>query len=87
MSLNCALAKKGYGEMGLSGSIAGPLFNIMIGFSLSAIKKLIGNNKSEISIGIDKRETIVLSIVIIFIILNSIRILLQVFFNKFRLNK
>jgi len=41
--LNCALAKTGYGEMGLAGSIAGPLFNMMIGFGFTILKKIINN--------------------------------------------
>jgi len=44
MSLNCALAKSGYGEMAIAGSIAGPLFNLMIGFGISSLKILIGRN-------------------------------------------
>jgi len=35
------LAKTGYGEMGIAGSIAGPLFNLMIGFGISALKIII----------------------------------------------
>ena len=38
MSLNCALARTGYGEMGITGSIAGPLFNLLIGLSTALIK-------------------------------------------------
>ena len=41
LSLNCALAKEGYGEMGISGSIGGPLFNTLIGLGSSMIKKTI----------------------------------------------
>jgi len=44
LSLNCALAQTGYGEMGLAGSIAGPLFNMMIGFGFSCLKKIYKNN-------------------------------------------
>lgn len=44
LSLNCALAKTGYGEMGLAGSIAGPLFNMMIGFGVSSLKKILNND-------------------------------------------
>ena len=43
MSLDCALAKSGYGEMGIAGTIAGPLFNLMIGFGLSSLQILIKN--------------------------------------------
>lgn len=41
LSVNCALARAGYGEMGIAGSIAGPLFNVLIGLGVSLIKKNI----------------------------------------------
>ena len=41
LALNCALAKAGYGEMGLAGSIAGPLFNLLIGLGMSFVKNTI----------------------------------------------
>jgi sodium/potassium/calcium exchanger 6 len=41
LALNCALAKAGYGEMGLAGSIAGPLFNLLMGLGMSLIKNTI----------------------------------------------
>ena len=44
LSLNCALAKNGYGEMGIAGSIAGPLFNLMIGLGITSLKKISANN-------------------------------------------
>jgi sodium/potassium/calcium exchanger 6 len=40
-SLNCALARTGYGEMGIAGSIAGPLFNLLVGLGASMIKNTI----------------------------------------------
>lgn len=73
--------------MGLSGSIAGPLFNLMIGFSFSALNKLYYSNAIEISIGINVRETLILSLVVIFVIVNSVRILIQAYLNDFRLNR
>lgn len=35
--LNTALARAGYGEMAIAGSIAGPLFNLLVGFSIPMI--------------------------------------------------
>jgi Ca2+/Na+ antiporter len=35
------LAKKGYGEMAIAGSIAGPLFNVLVGLGISLIRKNI----------------------------------------------
>jgi len=73
--------------MGLSGSIAGPLFNLMIGFSFSALKKLYNNKSIEISIGINFKQTLILNVVVLFIILNSIRLLIQAYLSDFKLNK
>ena len=39
LSVNISLAKAGYGEMAIAGSIAGPLFNVLIGLGISLIKK------------------------------------------------
>jgi len=41
LTLNIALAKKGYGEMGIAGSIAGPLFNVLVGLGIPLIKQTI----------------------------------------------
>jgi sodium/potassium/calcium exchanger 6 len=41
LTLNCSLARAGYGEMGLAGSIAGPLFNLLIGLGSAMIKNTL----------------------------------------------
>jgi sodium/potassium/calcium exchanger 6 len=41
LTVNCALARTGYGEMAIAGSIAGPLFNVLVGLGVSLIKKNI----------------------------------------------
>lgn len=38
LMLNLSLVKSGYGEMALSGSIAGPLFNLLIGLGIPLTK-------------------------------------------------
>lgn len=38
LTINISLAKNGFGEMGIAGSIAGPLFNLLIGLGISLIK-------------------------------------------------
>jgi len=37
LSLDVALAKSGYGEMGIAGCIAGPLFNLIVGLGISLL--------------------------------------------------
>ena len=48
LMLNLSLVKIGYGEMALSGSITGPLFNLLIGLGLPLIKLIIKFGKIEI---------------------------------------
>jgi len=36
-----AISKKGYGEMALTGCIAGPIFNLMLGLGLTTFKMCI----------------------------------------------
>ena len=48
--VNCSLAKSGYAEMALSGSIGAPIFGMTIGFGSSVIKKSVMN-------GINKNMT------------------------------
>ena len=50
LMLNVSLVKLGYGEMALSGSIAGPLFNILIGLGLPLIKLNFKYGKIKIDI-------------------------------------
>jgi len=39
--LDIALAKTGYGEMGIAGCIGGPLFNLLLGAGISLIRSNI----------------------------------------------
>ena len=41
--VNCSLAKNGYAEMALSGSIGAPAFGLLFGFGMSLIRKSIQN--------------------------------------------
>jgi len=42
--VNCSLAKNGYAEMALSGSIGAPAFGLLFGFGMSLIRKSMQNN-------------------------------------------
>lgn len=43
--LNVSLSKNGYGPMAISGSIAGPLFNLLLGFGISMIMQILKTSK------------------------------------------
>ena len=38
LAVNCSLAKNGYSQMAISGSVGGPLFNLVFGFGFTLIK-------------------------------------------------
>lgn len=65
LMLNLKLVKTGYGEMALTGSIAGPLFNLLIGLGISLVKLNIKNG--TIDLNVINRENLV-SIVSYFVL-------------------
>jgi sodium/potassium/calcium exchanger 6 len=84
LSLNCALARAGFGEMGIAGSVAGPLFNMLIGLGASMIRKTI-NGPIEFEIFRFSRENLLIAFGIL--LLNLIRLLIQAAVLNFRLTK
>ncbi len=85
LTLNCALAKSGYGEMGIAGSIAGPLFNLLIGLGASLIKQTI--TKGDIEFNLFQYTHITILIGMSILTLNLIRLLIQSFISKFKIHK
>lgn len=85
LTLNCALAKTGYGEMGIAGSIAGPLFNLLIGLGASLIKSTIINGDIEFNLFKYTHITILIGIMILTI--NLVSLLIQSFLFKFKMTK
>jgi len=47
MSADTAMTRKGFGEMAITATMAGPIFNILIGQGLSTIITFINNSKIE----------------------------------------
>ena len=83
--LNLSLVKSGYGEMALTGSIAGSLFNLLVGLGISLIK--INLIEGKVKINMKTKENILSLIGMIFLLFNLVRLLIQVGFNKYKLDK
>ena len=45
LTADVAMAKRGYGEMAITGTVAGPIFNILAGLGLSQAKSIFTNVK------------------------------------------
>ena len=82
--LNLSLVKIGYGEMALSGSIAGPLFNLLIGLGLPLIKLNI--KLGGIEIDFFNKNNIISIICLIFSISNLITLGILAKKVNYRLN-
>jgi Ca2+/Na+ antiporter len=86
LSLNAALAKAGFGQMGIAGSIAGPLFNLLIGLGASLIRKCIKNG-GTIEFEFFSHGNLVVIVAIAVLFMNLLRLMIQAYLIKFRLNK
>jgi solute carrier family 24 (sodium/potassium/calcium exchanger), member 6 len=55
MSADVAMAKRGFGEMAITGTIAGPIFNILVGLGLGQLSTIIKSEypmKEKINFGL-----------------------------------
>lgn len=84
LMLNLSLVNLGYGEMALSGSIAGPLFNLLIGLGIPLIKLNIKNG--AINIDIFNTNNKIGIICLIFLIGNLLTLGIQAKIHKYHLN-
>jgi sodium/potassium/calcium exchanger 6 len=48
MNANVAMTKKGFGEMAITGCMAGPVFNVLMGLGLSTVFSLINDVNASI---------------------------------------
>ena len=83
IGINCSLAKNGYGEMAIAGSIAGPLFNLLLGLGLSLLIKTI--KKGTISIDLFSIKNRVNIIAYCFLFINIMLLLLTSKVSKYHL--
>jgi len=85
LMLNTALASQGFGEMAISGSIAGPLFNLLFGFAFGLLKQTLAEDKIDFNIfTYDHLSSLV---TMGFLAVNFIRLLVQGILTKHKLNK
>lgn len=81
LAVNITLSEKGMGEMAIAGSIAGPLFNFLIGTGIAALKFTIQNG------AIDFTLKTVNYVGAGLLIANLIRLLIQTHFEGYLLSK
>lgn len=44
MAADVAMTKKGFGEMAITGTIAGPIFNVLIGIGLANVTAILNSS-------------------------------------------
>jgi sodium/potassium/calcium exchanger 6 len=86
LSLNVALAKNGYGEMGIAGSIAGPLFNTLVGLGISLLKNNIITG-ADIKFDILIPENMIIIVCLICLSFNLVRLLIHAIILRFNLTR
>ena len=84
LMLNLSLVKLGYGEMALSGSIAGPLFNLLIGLGIPLVKLNI--KEGGINIDLFNKKNLIGNICLFLLIANLITLGIQVKHDEYHLN-
>jgi Ca2+/Na+ antiporter len=83
------LAKTGYGEMGVTGSIAGPLFNVLVGLGASVLKISLNLAKEgkEIVIDVSQGKEMLILVSLIVLLFNIFRLFIHGSFLKFNLRR
>lgn len=90
--VNCSLAKQGYGVMALSGCVGAPVFALLVGFSISMIKKSIkdkkeGNPVAEFNLLNGSLESIIILIVLGGLLLSSAHLIIGGAICKYRFKR
>lgn len=85
LALNVSLVKNGYGEMALSGTIAGPLFNLLVGLGSSLLK--INYMYGTIDFNFYKKENMISVIAVFVLIGNLLLVVGQSCYSKYTLGR
>ena len=85
LMLNLSLVKLGYGEMALSGSISGPLFNLLIGLGIPLVK--LNLVQGGINIDIFNKKNFIGTVCLFFLIINLITLGIQAKMDNYHLNR
>ena len=83
LMLNLSLVNLGYSEMALSGTISGPLFNLLIGLGIPLIKLNI--KSGNINIEIFNKDNLIGIICLFLLIGNLITLIIQAKFSDYHL--
>ena len=83
LMLNLSLVNLGYSEMALSGSISGPLFNLLVGLGIPLIKLNI--KSGNINIEIFNKDNLIGVICLFLLIGNLITLIIQAKFSDYHL--
>ena len=83
LMLNLSLVNLGYSEMALSGSISGPLFNLLVGLGIPLIKLNI--KSGNINIEIFNKDNLIGIICLFLLIGNLITLIIQAKFSDYHL--
>lgn len=84
LMLNISLVKMGYGEMALSGSISGPLFNLLVGLGLSLVQLNLSGETVKISFF--EFKNLIPLICLFFLLLNIITLGIHAKYQDYHLN-
>ena len=84
LMLNLSLVKIGYGEMALSGSISGPLFNLLLGLGIPLLKLNI--KQGEIKVDLLSGKNLISVICFCFLVGNLVTLGLHAKISDYHLN-
>lgn len=85
LALNISLVKGGYGEMALAGSLAGPVFNLLVGLGSSLLK--INIYFGDIEVNFYNKENLISVIAVMMLIFNLLRLMVQGYCGGYKLNR